>query len=161
VTADSELLARSIHDDYVRRGYAKGQTSADDASLVPWEGLPETLRESNRSQAADIDRKLAAISCEVIPEVGGGTPVVAFTDEEVDLLGRLEHDRWMEERLASGWTLGPSKDVDEKHSPYLVAWDVLSEDIRDLDRDTVRQIPRFLAALGYTVVRRRRSDRNF
>jgi hypothetical protein len=149
---DTENLARAIHQDYLRR-QGESVDAAADPSRAPWEALPETLRQSNRSQAADIERKLAAISCEAVSVDGIREPVRQFSPSEVEVLAHLEHERWMDERLASGWVFGSVKDVDTKRSPYLVPWDELSEEVRDLDRDTVRQIPQFLAGLGLVVVR--------
>jgi hypothetical protein len=151
---DTETLARAIHQDYLRRQDAEGGDTSADPSRAPWETLPESLRQSNRSQAADIERKLTAISCEAVGADGIREPVREFSPKEVEVLAHLEHERWMHERLASGWVFGPVKDVDTKRSPYLVPWDELSEEVRDLDRDTVRQIPQFLAGLGLVVVRR-------
>jgi hypothetical protein len=156
VTGELETLARAIHDAYRRRSVAKGSASGDDPSLAQWEDLPETLRESNRHQAADIDRKLAAVSCHARRSDGDeGPPGFRFSPGEVELLAQMEHDRWAEERRSAGWVYGPTKDVETKRSPYLVPWEDLSEEVRDLDRDTVRGIPRFLARLGFVVARRR------
>jgi hypothetical protein len=151
---NTETLARAIHDDYLRRHQADGSSPPDDPSLRPWDELPESLRESNRSQAADIDAKLAAISYEAVTSIEGVDSVTEFSSDEVEQLARLEHDRWVSERLASGWTLGPTKDVEAKRSPYLVPWEELTEEVRDLDRDTVRRIPQFLAALDLVIVSR-------
>ncbi len=154
---ERDEIARAIHEDYVRRRHAEGRHSDDDPSLAPWADLPETLRESNRHQADDIDRKLIAVSCEVVRDENGTHPTIEFTDPEVEKLAKLEHERWVEERLASGWSVAPTKDVEAKQTPYLVPWEDLSEGVRDLDRDTVRQIPQFLATLGFAVVRRNSS----
>ena len=148
--SELERLAKTIHEDYVRRREAERHTSVDERSLVPWEVLPDAFRESNRGQAADIDHKLAAISCEAVKNDGeyDCLPELQFSREEVEQLAKLEHARWEEERRSAGWTFGPTKDVDGKRSPYLVPWDDLSEDIRDLDRDTVSKIPQFLRHWG-------------
>jgi hypothetical protein len=66
----------------------------------------------------------------------------------------MEHLRWVEDRLRQGWRLGPRRDVAGKRSPYLVPWDELSEEVRDLDRDSVRAIPRLVAELGLSIFRR-------
>jgi hypothetical protein len=160
VPSELEELARTIHENYVRRRKAEGHTAVDEPSLVPWEALPEALRESNRDQAADIDAKLAAISCEALKSDGENDdlPEVQFSREEVEQLAKLEHARWEQERRSAGWTFGPTKDVDRKRSPYLVPWDALSEEIRDLDRDTVSKIPEYLATIGFVVVRRDKTD---
>ena len=148
-----ELVARAIHTDYARRMRSEGKRPGDDPSLLPWEELPETLRDSNRDQAADIESKLRAIACEVATEEDGRVPVLEFSREEIEQLAELEHERWEAERRGDGWTLGPVKDPVAKQSPYLVPWRDLTEDVRDLDRDTVRRIPEFLGEVGLVVVR--------
>jgi hypothetical protein len=125
----------------------------DDPSLRAWEELDESLRVSNRDQAGDIGRKLAAIGCEAVPAEQASEPV-QFEPGEIEMLARLEHARWVEERLGQGWRPGSRRDVAEKRSPYLVPWEELSENVRDLDRDSVRAIPRLLGEAGLLVVRR-------
>jgi RyR domain len=148
-----DALARAIHEDYVRRtGGAEGGPG-EDLSLLPWDQLPDTLRNSNRNQALDIERKLEAIGCDIAPESEARRSIDHFSDDEVEQLAQLEHLRWEAERRADGWTYGPTKDVATKRTPYLVPWDELSEEVRDLDRDTVRQIPDFLRTAHLAVVR--------
>jgi hypothetical protein len=148
-----ETLARTIHEDFLRREGHRLEASDADLSVLPWESLPETLRDSNRDQASDIERKLQAVGCEAIRASSPG-PTLEFSDPEVELLARMEHDRWVAERRRDGWTLGPHRDVSHKTSPYLVPWAELSDHARDLDRETVRRIPKFLSGLGFAVVRR-------
>jgi hypothetical protein len=122
--------------------------------------LPEELRNSNRAQAIDIERKLTAIGCELRRRASGDAEVFMLTDAEVELLAKLEHERWWEERLRAGWRLGPAKDVERKLSPYLVGWDSLTEEVRNLDRDTVRGLPGFLARASFAIRRSRRNLRS-
>lgn len=44
-----------------------------------------------------------------------------------------QHNQWMEERLAAGWTWGPEKDNDAKTNPALVPFEELppSEQAKD------------------------------
>lgn len=147
-----ETLARAIHIGHVRRQLEQGATS-DDTALASWDELPETLRDSNRDQARDIGRKLAAVGYELVPRTDDDSPLFRFTNPEVEYLSRLEHERWCEERLRAGWRLGRIRDVKRKLSPYLVAWESLTEEVRNLDRDAVRHIPALLALAGFTVRR--------
>jgi hypothetical protein len=149
----NEVLAQAIHEDFVRHRRQEGATSETKPSVVDWEQLPETFRESNRRQAADIGRKLAAIGCDIEPLTDWDAPPVAFAHDEVELLARMEHDSWQRQRKAEGWTYGPEKDVEKKKSPYLVPYDALPEEIKDYDRNTVRATPAFLAEAGFAVVR--------
>jgi len=153
----NDRLARAIHEDYVRRRKGDGSLSPDDPALRDWDDLAESLRASSRDQAAHIERKLASIGCEARPseEVSGAS--VDLEPDEIETLARLEHVRWVEDRLRQGWRRGTRRDVAGKRSPYLVPWSDLSEEVRDLDRDSVRLIPRLLADSGLSIVRRRGS----
>ncbi len=53
--------------------------------------------------------------------------------------------------LGYGWTYGEAKDNENKISPYLVPYDELSEEIKNLDRDTIRNIPALLGMIGMAV----------
>lgn len=140
-TDQIEQIARAIHERYRRKH--GGNSSAGDPSLEPWEKLSESLKHSNRSQAAAIPAKAASLGCRIAPLDG---PPASFSLADLERLARTEHERWVQERRESGWTAGPVKDVGRKQTPYLVPWEDLSEEIRELDRDAVRGIPEALAA---------------
>jgi hypothetical protein len=153
---DTELLAKAIHEDFVRRRTFERSLPADDPALLDWEELAESLRESNRDQATDITRKLASVGCEAVLSQDGRSETTELEPEEIEMLARAEHDRWIEDRLRQGWRFGLRRDVAAKLSPYLVAWEELAEGVRDLDRDSVRAIPHLLAESGLKIVRRPR-----
>lgn len=149
-----EILARAIHEDYVSRKSAGASDAGSDGSLLPWDYLPESLRESNRDQARSIDGKLHAVGYEAVALPTSSALIVEFTDEQIEVLARMEHERWVEDRVGEGWTQARERDVANKRTPYLVPWEDLSERARDLDRETVRGIPRFLAEAGFGIVPR-------
>ncbi len=146
-----EVLARAIHSEYAAEQRRQGATAASNPSLVPWEELPESLRESNRDQAAHIGAKLAAIGCAIAPLTDWDADRQTFDEADVERLAELEHERWVDQRVRDGWTAGP-KDVEKKVSPYLIPWAQLSDDVKEWDRRAVRGIPGFLARAGYQVV---------
>lgn len=150
-----ETLARAIHEDYVRRQRERGAAPDSNPSMVGWDELPETLKRSNRDQARHIAAKLAAVGCEIEPLAHGGAEQFSFSAEELELLSRMEHDRWWRDREADGWTFAPEKDAERKKSPYLLPWQELPEEIREYDRDTVRGLPALLAEAGFHIVRKR------
>ncbi len=121
---------------------------------MPWEELAERYKESNRAQAAHIGAKLAAVSCDLAPLTDWDAESFEFSPDEVERLAIMEHDRFVDERVRDGWTVGP-KDAERKISPYLVPWDELPEDIKEYDRVFVRGLPRFLARAGFQIVRLR------
>jgi len=148
-----EILARAIHEDYVRSEREKGHTPETNPAMVPWEELPETLKESNRSATEYIRVKLKAIGCDIAITTDWDAQPFKLSSEEVELLAEMEHDRWVRERLARGWIYGPTKSIQKKTHPYLVPWAKLSEEAKDLDRDAVRAIPALLARARYQVYR--------
>jgi hypothetical protein len=119
--------------------------------MAHWEGLPEHLKESNRSQVADIGNKLRSINCAVVPTTDAAP--FAFRDDEVDRLARLEHQRWLQERTRQGWRYGSVRDDQRKLHPDLVDWADLSDESAEKDRDAVQNIPRLLRAAGFQILR--------
>lgn len=149
-----EILARAIHEDYVRVQKEEGQTPQTKPYMVPWDELPEYVRESNRLQADSIGLKLKAIGCCLVPLADWDAELFKFTPEEVEIIAEMEHERWMSERRGAGWTYSPGpKNIKKKTTPYLVPWDALSEDIKNLDRNTVRALPSFLLKADFQIYR--------
>jgi uncharacterized membrane protein len=153
----TERLARAIHDDYSAIHEAgpvavvsRGQVLGVAASLGPWDELPEEFKESNRAQARQIGEKLAVIGCLMVPAFDP-TLGFAFEDDELQLLARLEHERWMDERTAQGYELGPARY--DHVRPDLVPWERLSDEARAMNIQAVRRIPDMLARVGFQVLR--------
>ena len=153
----TEHLARAIHDDYgaIRESgpvaaATRAQVHGGAASLGPWDELPEEFKESNRAQARLIGEKLAVIGCLMVPAFDP-TLGFAFSDDELQLLARLEHERWMDERTAQGYELGLARY--DHVRPDLVPWDRLSDEARAMNIQAVRRIPDMLASVGFQVLR--------
>jgi len=149
-----EQIARAIHQGYLatnRRLYGDAVPATD--AMKPWEELPEHYREANRAQADHIIPKLRETGCRLRHRRGWDAPLFRFTIEELEMLARAEHERWMRDRKASGWRHGSQRDERKKIHPDLVDWNDLAEDRRELDRDAVRKLPAYLAAGGFEIVR--------
>jgi len=145
-----EILARAIHEEYVRLQSAQGQSSATVPFMMPWDTLPEEIREANRQQARHIRVKLEAVGCAIAPLIDWDAPLLKFTSQEVEQLAKMEHRRYLDAH--EGWRRGPGS-LEKKQNPYLVPWEDLSEDIRELDRNPVCQLPTLLARAGFQVYR--------
>lgn len=149
-----EIIARAIHEDYVLNQEKEGKTPRTNPSMVPWEELPEGLKESNRRQAGHIGAKLKAVGCEVAPLDDWDAELFKFTPEEIELLAEKEHERWVKERKLNGWTFAAGeKNIQKKTNPHLIPWNQLTEKVKELDRDPVRGMPSFLAKAGFQVFR--------
>lgn len=149
-----EMLARAIHEEYLRRQSGAGDTRQTNPALVPWDQLPEALKESNRHQADHIGVKLRAVGYGIGPLTDWEAEEFEFTAEEVELMAQMEHQRFLQERSLSGWTYtAGEKDLESKRSPVFVPWDELPEAEKEKDRNVVRALPRFLAQAGLQVYR--------
>jgi len=145
-----EPLAEAIHREYL--AHVKAGTGVPPPTAVPWADLTEEFRDSNRNQAREIQEKLRTVNCGIMPKAMGVARVVtAFTDEQVELLSRMEHDRWMAEKLQNGWVAGTPRDDDKKIHPDLVPWEVLPEQEKEKDRNSVRTIPYLLREAGFGI----------
>jgi RyR domain len=155
--ADStrELLARATHEDYLRSQLAQGQRLGERRSLVPWDELPPDLRESNRDQVDHTAAKLDQLGCAIVPAAAqaardGG---VELAPGEVEVLAEAEHERWMSERSAAGWTPAGTADGERRTHPSIVPWHELSDAEKEKDRQAVRDLPRRLERAGFAILR--------
>jgi len=149
-----EDLARAVHEVYLRTQRAPGQTAVENPHLVPWEDLPEEIKESNRAQVDDIRNKLDVIGCRLGPLTDWFPPVFPLSDEEVERLAQREHERWCDFMRARGWSYAPGpKDTILKTNPYLCPWARLSGPVKDIDRDAIRALPEVLARAGLEIRR--------
>jgi len=144
-----ERLAEEIHEQY--RIDQKNNKKSDDPAMQPWETLREDLKESNRKQAVQIPEKLQKIGLDFMPSIQKSEMPLILSEEQVELLAEMEHERWMAERLEEGWVYGSPRDLEKKISPYLVPWSRLIEEVKDWDRNAVRQIPELLEKAGFEV----------
>jgi len=143
-----EQLAKKIHADY---NAVQLQRHPDKPLEYPsWEALPDSLKYSNVRQAQTIVEKLNYVDCYVASDIPGKEEYILSADD-IETLAIIEHDSWMEERLKNGWTYAEVKDAEKKTSPYLVPYHRLTEDIKELDRDTIRNMAPLLASVGLKI----------
>jgi hypothetical protein len=152
---DLDKIARAMHADYVARQLKTNPDQAKEGSLSDWDELADDLIDSNRQQADHIAVKLRAVGCHVAAKGAPGElgpPVETFRDDEVDLLAKLEHRRWMAERFMASWVLGP-RDTANRVSPYLVEWDLVPLNIQKYDRDFAEILPGVLKLVNSEIRR--------
>ncbi len=147
-----ETLARKIHEEY--RLAIQDSVIANDPAMATWEELPEGFKESNAQQADHINEKLHKIGYTVHEVNDREITLVAFTENEIELLAEIEHGRWNAERLLEGWIWAKKKNVIRKQSPYLVRWSILPEEVKDWDRALVRKIPELLKSVNLEILRK-------
>lgn len=113
--------------------------------------LPDTLKYSNLRQARCINKMLELAGWEMRPLGSEDAAIEEIPADMVEKLAIVEHNNWVQERLSSGWLYAKVKNIEKKTSPYLVPYENLSEEIKDLDRDIIRNIPNLLSLIGMAV----------
>ena len=113
--------------------------------------LPDSLKFSNLRQARSIADKLNLMGWEMRPKGSTGKVVNQIQGDLIETLAIFEHEAWVAERLSNGWIYGQVRNADEKISPYLVPYNQLSEEVKDLDRDTIRNIPILLEMIDMAI----------
>lgn len=172
---DVEIIACCIHLSYAAEGTTNFNFS--DEKLKDWRRLEDWQKRSCIEAAEHIPVKMKTIGCYIAPK---GEPsqstdreINSFTEKEIDALAKIEHDRFVDERLQ-----GPDKWHPYEHGPTawgklsneekadlkkkringtLVSWDELVEQLPaeiEKDRDQVKSIPFFLKCAGLTIYRK-------
>lgn len=178
-----ETLAESLHWDVFcaplrEQGYHYGVETNDalktHSSLRPYAELPENEQEDNRNFVRDIPSKLAQIGCVMIP-ARSNEPSIEMPATDLERMAEIEHDRWVNAKLAAGWRWGSRTDKAGRLHQDLVPWRKLSQEERvvrytaagaeacgaeelpepekEKDRHLVRSIPKILAKAGYAIVK--------
>ncbi|KAF3092992.1 hypothetical protein TWF102_009880 [Orbilia oligospora] len=127
-----------------------------DASLQEdWESLSEHLKASTRAQADDIPRKLELTGYQMSQAndetKDGLQPIEKFTPEQLEYLGEVEHDRWVSERIKSGWQAAGKRDSSAQKTPFFTPYAELEQKWKDVDKFMVEGIFEILGLAGYRV----------
>lgn len=146
-----EKLAIAIHELFNQKQLERHP----DVPLVypRFADLPDTLKYSNLRQARSIADKLELMGWELRPAGSAGEKVQEISEDDIESLAVYEHDAWVKERISTGWVYGEVKDIAKKISPYILSYDELPEEIKELDRDTIRNIPELLERIGMNIYR--------
>jgi hypothetical protein len=113
--------------------------------------LPDTLKYSNLRQARSIVDMIELAGWEMRPIGSEGELVTEIPKETIEVLAMLEHEAWIKERTDAGWIYGVAKSVSRKISPQLVPYDQLTEEMKEIDREIIRQIPYLLGKIGMAI----------
>ena len=155
-----EKLAEAAHEifyeDLIVKGHKYGQFTQESKKehglLKPYAKLSEDEKESNRNNVRDIPNKLVSVGYVMVQTRGNETPS-KFKNDEIEKLAKMEHERWMQEKLDNGWHYAKKTDRATKLHKSLIPWDELSEDEKEKDRALVKGIPKILAKAGYTMIK--------
>lgn len=155
----NEILARALHETYIRHQREMGHTPEKNPSMRPWAELPEHLKESNRRQVDQLRSQLRAVGYGIEPLTKWDAASVELGPDEIETIARLEHARWRKDQSEAGWRYAPGpKDPIQKISPALVPWEELPEAEKAKNYHAARQLPARLAEAGFQIYRRPAAD---
>jgi hypothetical protein len=150
-----ESIAIAMHAHYTLKqaGMAHGHPSP--AALLAWDQLPENMREANRSAAHHAAVLFAAAGCQIAPAAKGDEAAPAtFTAAELEILARVEHRRWIADRLDKGWRHGEKRDDRLRRHPSIVPYEALAPAEQAKDKASVEALVKILGDSGMVVRRR-------
>jgi hypothetical protein len=153
-------IAQAIHKNFVDYMAKKG---IQRPNAKPWENLAIEFKLSNLNQARSYREKLALINCEMTLKDENKANITLFIEnpedkeviDEVLIMAKQEHQRWIDEKIEDGWVYAPVRDDQKKHNPCLVEWEKLSEEVQNWDKEPVRNMIEILDAVGYGVYRKK------
>lgn len=153
-----ERLAAAIHNRFcefmTKEGYVWGEeTSVEKKThclLVPYADLSEFDKQQNRLHACDMPVKLMQAGYIMLPAKSIKTEFV-FSEDEIEFLAKLEHERWVRTKLLQGWNYGEKTDRDKRLHSAMVPWENLSDIDKEKDRILVKELPALLQEAGFMI----------
>jgi len=143
-------LARKMFETYKEQRRQYGE----EPEYESFDNQPEYLKDSGFKNVDSMLVKVRYFGYHLEKDTGSNENVVMeFDARQIEVLSKLEHIRWMEERLGNGWVYGIEKDVERKVSPCLIPWEELPEYEKEKDRRVVRNVIPLFNGLGFVVCR--------
>jgi len=143
-----EAIAQAAHSQYLS---TTPPQSISAAANHPWKELADGYQDGNRDFARRALQHVVDSGRRLVPDAtvrpdAGVEPV--FSEEEVAVRAPIEHEWWMRDKRATGWTYGATRNDEDLLHPDLVPWESLDEGARDKDRRLMRGLGTILAAAG-------------
>jgi voltage-gated potassium channel Kch len=149
LTSHLDELAHSIHEMYLEV-QAEGDPRQHKA-LQSWTELPQWERKQNLLQADHWPVRLRAIRCAPHPRA---TEVPVYSQEEAELQAKMEHNRYVSQKIYDGWRYGEHRLEDAKINPFLLPWSELPPEQRDNEiKEALRQPAFFNRRAGTAIAR--------
>jgi ppGpp synthetase/RelA/SpoT-type nucleotidyltranferase len=162
-----EHLAETFHEEYRQSGLKKPEYV--DASVLEWgPSLPEIYKDSSINQVAAMQWILSTEDFAIVPADQGPRPAIDLGvpnaadpknpqcnpryKTRLDRIARLEHGRWMAERLSKGFRYGSARSLKDKTNPNIVPWERLPEETQRYDYAPYLHLAGTLKALHLKVV---------
>jgi hypothetical protein len=124
----------------------------NDYVATSYDELNDDYKSANQNSAAHIITKLKAAGYNKRPLIPGKEmQQILFSQEEIDMMARIEHARWCWERRLSGWTYYYKKIEKRKRHNLLIPYDKLTQENKDKNIDSIKKIPELMESVGYEI----------
>ena len=161
-----DQYARTVHEKYrsqrihdaVKLGLPQDEIRRiqSEERMADWEALKELYKDNKRSQIRYLGERFDRFNTGIglRPILPGAADTISdLFGPILDQLSELEHQRWMLDKLADGWSLG-KLDTELRHHPDMIPYEQLDESVKDYIRVSVRSIPEYLKEIGYELYRK-------
>ncbi len=153
-----EKYRRQRIEDAIKFGISQDeiQRIQSEDRMADWDDLSEPYKESKRSQIRYLGERFDQFNTGIglRPIIPGAVDTLSeLYGPVLEQLAILEHERWMLDKKANGWTLG-KLDTQLRQHPDLLPYDQLDESVRDYIRVSLRNIPTYLKEIGYELYRK-------
>ena len=133
-------FAVAIHTSYLQGEAQKSRETIREE----FSNLSLEYKLSNIEQAKSYAEKLERISCCYSDRNLNLERVDAFSDAQLNMLARMEHRRWIQEKLAMGWRYGTPKSLEERTKlrihKAIVPYDTLDEGYKKTNLDAMKNM---------------------
>jgi hypothetical protein len=144
-----DSIAAAIHETW--RSLSRQQGGSMSPQLDrDYAELAEQDKANNRAVARRMGEVLARAGLALSDDPA---KPAAELPANLESMAEVEHNGWMEQRAATGWSWGATRDDVAKHHPSMVPYAELSETEKEKDRSNIRHYPEFAARAGYRIVR--------
>ncbi|MFW9928514.1 MAG: potassium channel family protein [Candidatus Thorarchaeota archaeon] len=140
-----DFIAKKFHENYIEHQKVINIDASTNHFTDNWDFLSEERKDSYRQKVKTVEIFLNIINYRIIPKNSETKNIATFNEEESLLLGKMEHSRWLVDRILNGWRFEKGrKNMDLKTNPFLVEWTELSEGTKKWNIDQMKQIPEIL-----------------
>ncbi|HEY1735100.1 MAG TPA: RyR domain-containing protein, partial [Methylovirgula sp.] len=143
---ERDRLAKHLHTSF------RALSGEEQSANASWTALAETYRRANRHAADHMAAKLWSLGLATERHsTESGLSIDAAWERSVEKrlrdlehVARLEHRRWIADRVMEGWTFAKTRDDDRRHHPDLVPFEDISIKEQNKDRDQIAQLQIFM-----------------
>lgn len=120
---------------------------------LPWEKANKEYKSFYIDLARNIPDALLFINYDIVSVSGKLNEPITFSMEELEVLAKYEHTRWLLHKKNRGWNYGEVLDDKNKTDPFIRSFNLLPIDKKDQIIEFVKSWSEALAHVSYALAR--------